>query len=308
MIAPILVALFVVSFLFSGLEAAWVALDRVRLRHRADAGNKRAQHMLAWDAVAPQADLVMMWTSRLAASAAFVFLASELQQKGAPPWIAPVAFALVYALLVQLLARQVFRRLPFKVLSRSWYLVTLAGSFWSLLARPAAVLLRRIKEEPLSRRPAGEELLAVAADAPGISLLELTMLRSVLDFRRLTAGGLALPVERFSRADADETLGELLSDRKTADARHTLVLGADDLPLGVMSCGAAALSGALSARAQSFARPLLTLPPDLPAWKALAKLRRAQTPVAEVRDDDSGAFLGVLTEETAVARLLGQAV
>lgn len=308
MIAPIIVALFVVSFLFSGLEAAWVALDRVRLRHRADAGNKRAQHMLAWDAVAPQADLVMMWTSRVAAAAAFVFLAFELQQKGAPPWIAPVAFALVYALLVQLLARQVFRRLPFKVLSRSWYLVTLAGSFWSLLARPAALLLRRIKEEPLSRRPAGEELLAVAADAPGISPLELTMLRSVLDFRRLTAGGLALPVERFSRADADETLGELLSDRKTADARHTLVLGADGLPLGVMSCGAASLSGAFSARVQSFARPLLTLPPDLPAWKALAKLRRAQTPVAEVRDDDSGAFLGVLTEETAVARLLGQAV
>jgi CBS domain containing-hemolysin-like protein len=75
-----------------------------------------------------------------------------------------------------------------------------------------------------------------------------------------------------------------------------------------MSCGAAALSGALNARAQSFARPLLTLSPGLPAWKALAKLRRAQTPVAEVRDDDSGAFLGVLTEETAVARLLGQAV
>ena len=308
MIAPILVALFVVSFLFSGLEAAWVALDRVRLRHRADAGNKRAQHMLAWDAVAPQADLVMMWTSRVAAAAAFVLIALELQNDDVPAWIAPVAFAVVYALVVQLLARQVFRRLPFKVLSRSWYLVTLAGSFWSLLARPVTALLRRIKTEPLARLPAGEELVSIAAQAPGISPPELSMLRSVLDFRRLTAGGLALPVERFSRAEADRTLGELLTDRKTADARHTLVLGADGLPLGVMSCGAAALSGALNARAQSFARPLLTLPPGLPAWKALAKLRRAQTPVAEVRDDDSGAFLGVLTEETAVARLLGQAV
>ena len=308
MTAALLVALFVVSFLFSGLEAAWVALDRVRLRHRADQGNKRAQQMLAWDTASPQADLVMMWTSRIAAAAAFVLLAFSLQQGGAPQWIAPVAFAAAYALLVQLLARQVFRRLPFKVLSRSWYLVTLAGSFWSLLALPTTVLLRRIKPEPLSRMPAGEELVSVAAQAPGISPLELAMLRSVLDFRRLTAGGLALPVERFPRADADQTLADLLADRKTADARHTLVIGADDLPLGVMSCASASLSGALGARAQSFARPLLTLPSDLPAWKALAKLRRAQTPVAEVRDEDSGAFLGVLTEETAVARLLGQAV
>ena len=308
MIVALLIALSVVSFLFSGLEAAWVALDRVRLRYRADQGNKRAQQMLAWDAVSPQADLVMVWTSRIAAAAAFVVLASALQEQGAPLWIAPVTFALVYAFVIQLLARQVFRRLPFKVLSNSWYLVTLAGSFWSVLARPGAALLRKVKAEPLARLPAGEELLAVAATAPGISPLELSMVRSVLDFRRLTAGGLALPVDRFARANAEQTLDELLADRKTADARHTLVIGADDLPLGVMSCGAAALSGALNARAQSFARPLLTLPSDLPAWKALAKLRRARTPVAEVRDEDTGEFAGVLTEETAVARLLGQAV
>jgi putative hemolysin len=308
MIPALLLALLVLSFLFSGLEAAWVALDRVRLRHRADKGDKRARQMLAWDAVSPRADLVMVWTSRVAAAAAFVLLATTLRENGAPVWVAPVAFSVVYAFIVQLLARQVFRRLPFKVLSRSWYLVTLAGSFWSLLARPVAALVARIKTEPLSRVPAGEELLAVAATAPGISPLELSMLRSVLDFRRLTAGSLALPVGRFSRAAADRTLGDLLADRGTADARYTLVTGADDLPLGVMSCGSAALSGALNARAQSFARPLLTLPSDLPAWKALAQLRRARTPVAEVRDEETGEFAGVLTEETAVARLLGQAV
>jgi putative hemolysin len=308
MIAAVLVALCAVSFLFSGLEAAWVALDRVRLRHRADAGNRQARHMLAWDAVSPRAELVMMWTSRVAAGASFVLLAAELRENGTPAWVAPVAFALVYALVLQLLARQVFRRLPFKVLSRSWYLVTLAGSFWSLLARPAAGPLRLIKPEPLTRVPAGEELLLAAGEAPGTSPLELNMLRSVLDFRRLTAGGLALPVARFSCAPADRTLGELLTDRQKSDARHTLVIGADGLPLGVMACGAASLSGALNARAQSFARPLLTLPADLPAWKALAKLRRAQTPVAEVRDVDDGTWVGILTEETVVARLLGQAV
>ena len=300
--------LLVLSFVFSGLEAAWVALDRVRLRHRAAKNEGRARQMLAWDASSPQADLVMVWTSRLAAAAAFVLLADQLATAAAPAWVAPLVFVPLYALLVQLLARQVFRRLPFKVLSTLWWLVSLAGSFWLLLSRPVAAFLRRVKPEPLSRPPASAELLAVAGTAPGISPLESGMLRSVLDFRRLTAAGLARPVGKFPHVPPERTLAELLADREAADARHLIVVGADGLPIGAMSCGAAALSGAPAARAQSFARPLLSFPGSLSGWKALAKLRRAQTPVAEVRDEDSGEFIGIVTEESVVARLLGQSV
>ena len=150
--------------------------------------------------------------------------------------------------------------------------------------------------------------MATAASAPEVSALELGMLRSVLDFRRLTAGGLARPVTDFPHAPADRTLAGLIADRALADARQVIVTGADGLPLGAMSCAAAALSGVPEARVQSFARPLLSFPADLPGWKALAKLRRAQTPVAEVRDEETGRLLGIITEESAVARLLGQAV
>lgn len=300
--------LLVLSFVFSGLEAAWVALDRVRLQHRAAKNEGRARQMLAWDSASPQADLVMAWTSRSAAGGAFVLLGVKLSALGAPAWVVPVISVPLYALVVQLLARQVFRRLPFKVLSASWWLVTLAGSFWSVLARPVAALLRRVPREPLSRAPATEELMAAAASAPEISPLELGMLRSVLDFRRLTAGGLARPVTEFPHAPADRTLAGLLADHALADARQVIVIGPGGLPLGSMSCAAAALSGAPDARVQSFARPLLSFPADLPGWKALTKLRRAQTPAAEVRDGETGRLLGIITEESVVARLLGQAV
>lgn len=308
MMLAIAVAFLALAFVFSGLEAAWVALDRVRLHYRAARKEGSAVQMLSWDVVSPQADLVMMWTSRVAAAAAFVLFALELSLFNTPRWLAPVVFVPLYALFVQLLARQVFRRLPFKVLSKLWWLVSLAGSFWSPLARPTAALLRLVRPEPLSRAPAAEELVAVAESAPEVSPLELGMLRSVLDFRRFTAGGLSRPPETFPHAPADSTLIELLARRELADARHVLIIGADGLPLGVMSCGPAALSGATSARAQSFARPLISLPGDLSGWKALVKLRRARTPVAEVRDADSGEFLGILTEESIVARLLGQSV
>ena len=304
------VLLLVASAVFSALEAAWQALDRVRVRHRADKGNRLAMQMIAWEASRPQGDLALAWTSHaLAAGSLAALVAGTTSRAGGEFWwAAPLVFLPAYAVLARAVSRQIFSRKPFVVLSRLWWLAAFAGSFWAPLARPVASLLRRVKPSALPGPSAEERIMDLASQCEGISALERSMLRSVLDFRRLTAGGLALPAESFPRVPSDLTLAGMLGDRKLAEARHTLVVGADGLPLGVMSCGAAALSGALSARAQSFARPLLSLPEDLPAWKALASLRRSPTPVAEVRDEATGRLLGILTDQSVVARLLGQAV
>ncbi len=298
------------AMVFSGLEAAWRSLDPVRLRHRALRGDRRAQQMMTWQRASPRADLVLAWTSRTLATASLIAFSSSF---GAPSggffwWMAPALFILVYALVVRLGAGQVFRRLPFAVLSRLWWLVTLAGSLWSPLAHVFAHLLGAVRPDPLPHPPASEELLALVGEAGGTSPLEDSMLQSVLNFRQLTAGALALPVEYFDQAGADRTLAELLAERKLAEATQLLVVGADGMPLGAMSCGTAALSGALTARAQSFARPLLSFASDLPGWKALAQLRRSPTPVAEVYDVETGVLRGIVTEQTVVARLLGPAV
>ena len=298
------------AFVFTGLDAAWQALDRVRLRHRADKGSRQARQIMAWEQARPQADLVLAWTGHALGAGSLVALATGVSaQAGGGLWVVvPLVFLPVYAVFAQALPRHVFRRMPFFVLSRLWWLVVFAGSLWAPLARPAARILRRIKSDPLPRPSAGDELLAMAAKIDGISTLEQSMLRSVLDFGKLTAGGLAVPFSGLPQVSADCALGEMLADRRLVDARHVLVMDAAGLPLGVMSCGAAALSGAMSAGAQSFARPLLNFPAGMPAWKVLASLRRSATPVAEVRDDETGRPVGVVTAESALARLLGQAV
>lgn len=310
MTAVLAAVLFVTAAVFSALEAAWQTLDRVRLRHRADKGNRLAMQMMAWDASRPQADLALGWTAHALAAGSLAALAAEASTRAGGEfwWAAPLAFLPAYAVLARAVPRQVFSRKPFVVLSRLWWLAAFAGSAWAPLARPVAALLRRIKPGALPSPSAAERIMDLASRCEGISALERSMLRSVLDFRRLTAGGLALPAASFPSVPHDRTLANMLGDRKLAEARHTLVIGADGLPLGVMSCGAAALSGALSARAQSFARPMLSLPEDLPAWKALASLRRSPTPVAEVRDEATGRLIGILTDQSVVARLLGQAV
>jgi CBS domain containing-hemolysin-like protein len=303
------VLFFLGAFLFSGLEAAWLAMDRVRLRHRADRGHVRARQMMAWEAMRPRADLMLAWTSHALGAASLVaWLAAFPPDRGFWWWAAPAIFVPLYALLVQVVARQVFRRLPFSVLNHTWWLVRLAGSLWLVPARLVARFLRMLPADPLPRPAPGPELLEVAENAEGISPLEMTMLRSVLGFRQLTARELTRPVRSFASVGADLTLAEILATRPVADARQIVVIGADGEPLGAMSVATAALSGAMGARAQSFARPLLVFSSELPSWKVLVQLRRAPTPVAEVRDEQTGRLVGLVTEESVVARLLGQEV
>lgn len=310
MMVLLFVVLLAASAVFCGLDAAWQALDPLRLRHRADKGNRQAAQMLAWRAVRPQADLVLAWTSRALAAGALVVLSAEAATRAAGKfwWAAPLIFLPVYALFVQTVPRQIFRRLPFVILARMWWLVSLAGSFWAPLARPVAALLRGMREDAIPRMPVAEEVMTLALQCRDVSPLERTMLRSVLDFRHLTAKDLAVPLEDFPHVSADVPLGEVLSERVAGAARFTLVVGADGLPLGAMSCGAAALSDSMNVRAQSFARAMLTFPAGLSAWRVLKDLRRSSTPVADVRDEATGRVLGVVTEQSVVARLFGEPV
>ncbi len=304
------ILLMVGAAVFCGLDAAWQALDPLRLRHRADKGNRQAAQMQAWRAVRPQADLVLAWTSQALAIGALIVLSADTASyaNGEYWWIAPLVFLPTYAVFVQAVPRQIFRRLPFMVLARLWWLVTLAGSFWAPLARPVAALLRRIREDGESRIPVAEEIMTLASHCKDVSPLERTMLRSVLDFQHLTAADLALPLEDFPQVTADVPLEEILSERRAGTARHTLVMGADGLPLGVMSCGSAALSGAMKARAQSFARAMQTFSAEMSAWRVLTELRRSSTPVADVREKGTGRMIGIVTEQSVVMRLFGEPV
>lgn len=298
------------AFGFSGLDASWQSLDRVRLQARADKNERRARQMLAWFETGSRPVLVLGWSANLLAALSLVALMAGARplDSGVSFCAASVLFAAVYVFASQAVARLLFSRCPYRLLSRWWWLVVTSAS---LLAAPARIvdrLLRRLPAKPLPATPVASELLSLTENVEGISALEQSMLRSVLDFRRLTAGDLALPISAFACVAADRPLASILSERPLAEARHTFVTGADGRPLGAMSCGAAALSGALSARAQSFARPLLSFHAALSAWDALTKLRHAPTPVAEVKDRETGTTVGFLTEQTVVARLLGQAV
>src|SRR5438094_9573075 len=117
----LLVALcWIISFLFAGIEAGLLALDPVRLRHRAksdDRGARRLQEMLKQ----PDRLLVtVLLVTNAADITALIILTHELVLRlGWPGYPIAVAIALpVYLFLLGVLPKSLFRRFPLRAVVR----------------------------------------------------------------------------------------------------------------------------------------------------------------------------------------------
>ncbi len=304
----LIVVLWPLAFLYSGLAAALPALHPVRLEHRARRGDHHARALQQWVRASPEAPVVLWLAAGLCSAAVMALLFLECWILGGPKtsWLAPAIFLPVQVLAVDLLARQVFRRCPFRVLCSLWWLVVAARGLLAPAARLLHDLVARMPSRPLPRPDSAAELLRITASIPTVSSTELEMVRSVLAFRALTAADLAQPLGSMPQVPAESTLAEAVARREIQSRRHVIVMGADGQPLGAANPGEAVQSGATSARMQSFARPLISIAADMPAWDVLTKLRRAQTPVALIHALDGESLLGMVTEETVTSRLLGR--
>lgn len=305
LLVPLLALL---AFLYAGLASAVPGLDPVRLRYQARKGDRRARQLLACRQNAGEYGMALSLAAALCSAGALAILFWQAEQRLDPgaAWIAAAIYVPVQALLIDLGARQIFRRRPAVGLAGLWVMVAAARSLLSPVVRPLAGMLDKTASVPLSRPDAGEELLSVARLIPTVSPLEMRMIEGVLRFRSLRAADLAVSLRDLPTVEAEATLAEVVSRPGMLDRRHVVVMAADGRPLGAMNPGDALRSGATSARVQSFARPLLSMAGDLPAWDVLIKLRRGQTPVGIVHDESGEAILGVVTEDLVVARLLGQ--
>src|SRR5882672_4033367 len=112
----LLVALcWIISFLFAGIEAGLLALDPVRLRHRAksgDRGARRLQEMLK------EPDRLLV--TNAADITALIILTHELVSRLG--WLGyPIAVAIalpVYLFLLGVLPKSLFRRFPLRAVVR----------------------------------------------------------------------------------------------------------------------------------------------------------------------------------------------
>src|SRR3989440_9743736 len=240
----LLVALcWIISFLFAGIEAGFLALDPVRLRHRAkigDRGARRLQEMLK----EPDRLLVtVLLVPNAADITALIILTHELVSRLG--WLGyPIAVAIalaVYLFLLGVLPKSLFRRFPLRAVVRLSGLLELTTTLlWPLHAIGAFIertVFARAKNPP--RLFAGREelkMIAVQSEESGaLSPTERAMIHNVVDFTSVKVRDVMVPLANTLTLNPEDPPEKALSLSESSGIDRFPVLGTDAKPLGLVN-------------------------------------------------------------------------
>lgn len=304
-----------VAFIFSGIEAGILSVNRVRLKHRVkmrDAAALKLDRLLDQ----PERLLVTVLIAMNFANIVAVTLAAHeaVIHLGKVGYLITLAVALpVHLLGVELLPKSLFRRFPYRALAFLAEPLRLV----SLLLTPvhaAGQVLKRLFD---GGAESGRKLFVAREDfkyltieterAGSLTQVERKMIHGVVDFRTVTARDVMVPIEQVKTIAAKADLSELI-----ARARET---GFDRWPVrteagtftGLVNLLDVALSDRRSGPAEDVQRRIVKLAPNEPTYTVLHKLRAARTSMAAVLGPD-GKPIGIVTWEDVILRLVKSAV
>ncbi|NBV85368.1 MAG: DUF21 domain-containing protein [Verrucomicrobia bacterium] len=306
-----ILACLAVSFLFSGIEAGIMSVNRVRLRHRARAKEKAA---LVIEKLLLHPERILI--SVLAVTNLMQIMALSTGVVLASRWIGDAGYVLVlvvalpvWVLCVELLPKSLFRRFPYSALASLSQLLRVVSYVLqplnSLGALGIQVLFKR-RGEALKLFGGREDFkyLTFESERSGsITTEERAIIHAVLDFRVLTARDVMIPLD-----SAGAVRGDLPLPAARVLARS---LGVDRLPVtgehgqisGLLDLHELAVQDKWHGAVEIYQRRIVRTELNEPAYVVLRKLRAARLTMAAVRDGE-GKCVGVVQWEDLVRLLL----
>ena len=193
-----------VSFLFSGIEAGLLSVNRIRLKHRVKLRDRAALVLDCLLAEPERLLVTVLVVTNLMNIFALTLTTQELVHWLGPRgyWIALLAALPVYLLGLELLPKSLFRRFPYRALAALATPLRLADLLLSPLHFAGGGLMRVMFHE----RPAEQQKLFVAREdfkyltieserTGALGHAERQMIHNVVDFRAVTAQQVMLPME-----------------------------------------------------------------------------------------------------------------
>jgi CBS domain containing-hemolysin-like protein len=312
--AVAILAFLMVSFVFAGIEAGILSINRVRLRHRVklrDRAALRLERLLARpERLLMTTILVTNLMNILAISLMTVFFVRWWGRGG-------YAIALLIGLPLslfglELFPKSLFRRFPYRALALLSEPLVLADRLLGPLLNLGTALVQRIipVDEPITRKLfAGREdfkYFTVESERSGtLSPVERELIHGIVDFRSLTARDVMQPLSAFPAIRYDCTVDDLIAASEGGSIDRFLVTGDGsdaNAILGVVSLFDALLDRGPRTRASTFVRRLISVSANETAPRLLRKLRVARTPIALVTE--AGEPLGLVFAETLYRRLI----
>lgn len=290
----------VLSLFMSGMEAAVMALNRLRIRHLAREGNKQARVLLR-HMDQPENFLWTIFVGNTVANFALVLLlTADLHAAlGDTPWrfwTAILLLGLVLYIFGDLLAKSLFRKFPNRLALRfvpAFRLIHgLLSPLVALVERFAALLLRWTGDAALSSRLFGnrDELRALMFESGNhLGATERTLISRVLDLQNRTVGQLARPLDLADTVTLQTPISEVR--RRWREAAHTRLPVWDSERRERRVVGVISLKNVLyeepdpaRVTAGDFLKPAIFLQESTRLEVALRHLQRSGQPLAIVVD------------------------
>ncbi|WP_241386714.1 hemolysin family protein [Rhodococcus sp. CH91] len=316
---------------FVAQEFAYMAVDRSRLKARAEAGDSAAARALTvtrrTSFMLSGAQLGITVTGLLVGYVAEPLIGSGLGELlggvGIPTAVGiaiGTLLAVAFSTVVQMVFGELFPKnlaiarpepvARWLALSTTLYL-KLFGWLITLFDASSNLLLRALRIEPVhdvehSATPRDLEHIVAESRETGELPRELsTLLDRILDFPTRTAEHAMIPRARVDYVRADEPLTGVLEKMSTGHTRYPVVGESTDDLLGVVHLHDLLDRPSEAGSAADALRPAVIVPTTLPLPDVLARLSEEKEEMALVIDEYGG-FAGVVTVEDMAEELVGE--
>lgn len=305
-----------VAFLFSGIEAGLLSMNRVRLKHRLK-HRDRAAIVLNRLLEEPERLLV---TVLVVTNLAHIFAMTLATQEFVALWgkagylVAFGIFLPVYLFAVELLPKSLFRRFPYRAVAAFCGPLRLADS----LLAPLHFVGSRMSHAIFGERSSGKQKLFVAredfkyltieSEKEGtLGKDERQMIHNVVDFRAVKATDVMIPLADVQTLSGDAPIQQLIERSRQSNIDRWPVTRENGEVAGLVNVLDVAMDVQHRATVEEYQRRIVKVNANEPAHSVLRKMRAARVRMAVVLDTH-GAQIGIVTWEDLIRRLVSVAV
>ncbi|MDQ2868739.1 MAG: CNNM domain-containing protein [Verrucomicrobiota bacterium] len=311
MSALLVVGCWAISFIFAGIEAGLLALNPVRLRHRAKSGDRTARR-LARLLENPERVLVTVLLATNAADIIALIVVTHQLVKHfhtAGYFLALVIALPIYLFLLGVLPKSLFRRFPLRaVAGLSWLLALAEKVLWPVLfcgERVTRLLFARSKALPRLFAAREELKLITLQSERGGSLTstERAMIHNVVDFRNVCARDVMTPLAQCITVPPQTPVPSVLELSRSSGHNRFPVIDGNDHAVGQINVLDILFEQNERAPLAHYTRRMVTASEGEPAYRIIRRLRATRVGLAAVVDAQKK-VVGIATDSELIKRLV----
>jgi len=300
-----------ISFLFSGIEAGLLSINPVRLRHYAKQGNRSALRLDRLIKRPERLLITVLLITNMADICGLLLLTKILVSAlGFAGFLWSIVIALpIYLFVLSVLPKALFRRFPFRALAAlGGLLEVISIILWPILE--IGGLIGRFFLPP--RISAGarlfvarEELkqIAVQGERDGaITSAERAMIHNVVDFRTVKASDVMIPISKTITVQPETSVMDVVRLSATAGVDRFPIISQGQ-PLGIVNVFDILIDDARRESLAAYTRRIVTAAENEPAYRIIQRLRAARLGLAAVLDSKKQ-LVGIVTGEEIIKRLV----